>query len=197
MRVAVLVSGTGTILEAMFAAQVPIGLVVADRPCRGLDLAKSQGVAALLVDRSDFGGFTTSFDRAAYSQALADSMADRSIDLVAMAGFGTILTEAFHVAYPGRILNTHPSLLPLFKGWHAVDDALRAGVTETGCTVHVATVALDEGPILAQQSVSVVEGDTAETLQERIKQVERTLYPATIMAVLDRLHHNLPVAGEN
>jgi phosphoribosylglycinamide formyltransferase-1 len=197
VRVAVLVSGTGTILEAMLAAQVPIGLVVADRPCRGLDLSKSQGVSTLLVDRSDFGGFSPSFDRAAYSQALADSMKDSAIDLVAMAGFGTILTEAFHVAYPGRILNTHPSLLPLFKGWHAVDDALSAGARETGCTVHVATVALDEGPILAQQSVSVIEGDTAETLQERIKQVERTLYPATIMAVLDRLHHNLPVAGEN
>jgi phosphoribosylglycinamide formyltransferase-1 len=94
-------------------------------------------------------------------------------------------------------LNTHPSLLPAFKGWHAVQDALDAGATETGCTVHVATVALDEGPILAQQAVSVAEGDTAETLQERIKQVERTLYPATIMAVLDRLHHNLPIAGEN
>ena len=124
-------------------------------------------------------------------------MASTDIDLIAMAGFGTILSEEFHVAYPGRILNTHPSLLPEFKGWHAVQDALDAGVATTGCTVHVATVALDEGPILAQQAVSVRSGDTAETLQERIKEVERTLYPATIMAVLDRLHHNLPVTGEN
>ena len=197
MRVAVFVSGTGTILEAMFDAGVPISLVVADRPCRGLTIAESHGVEVLLLERGPFGGFTPEFDRPRYSQALADAMAGTTIDLIAMAGFGTVLSEEFHVAYPGRILNTHPSLLPAFKGWHAVQDALDAGATETGCTVHVATVALDEGPILAQQAVSVVEGDTAETLQERIKQVERTLYPATIMAVLDRLHHNLPIAGEN
>jgi phosphoribosylglycinamide formyltransferase-1 len=197
VRVAVFVSGTGTILEAMFDAGVPISLVVADRPCRGLTIAESHGVEVLLLERGPFGGFTPEFDRPRYSQALADAMAGTTIDLIAMAGFGTVLSEEFHVAYPGRILNTHPSLLPAFKGWHAVQDALDAGATETGCTVHVATVALDEGPILAQQAVSVVEGDTAETLQERIKQVERTLYPATIMAVLDRLHHNLPIAGEN
>ena len=197
MRVAVFVSGTGTILEAMFDAGVPISLVVADRPCRGLMIAESHGVEVLLLERGPFGGFTPEFDRPRYSQALADAMAGTTIDLIAMAGFGTVLSEEFHVAYPGRILNTHPSLLPAFKGWHAVQDALDAGATETGCTVHVATVALDEGPILAQQAVSVAEGDTAETLQERIKQVERTLYPATIMAVLDRLHHNLPIAGEN
>jgi len=197
VRVAVFVSGTGTILEAMFDAQVPICLVVADRPCRGLGIAEAQGVATLLFDRSAFGGFSADFDRPRYSHALAQAMASTDIDLIAMAGFGTILSEEFHVAYPGRILNTHPSLLPEFKGWHAVQDALDAGVATTGCTVHVATVALDEGPILAQQAVSVRSGDTAETLQERIKEVERTLYPATIMAVLDRLHHNLPVTGEN
>jgi phosphoribosylglycinamide formyltransferase-1 len=197
VRVAVFVSGTGTILEAMFDAGVPISLVVADRPCRGLTIAESHGVEVLLLERGPFGGFTPEFDRPRYSQALADAMAGTTIDLIAMAGFGTVLSEEFHVAYPGRILNTHPSLLPAFKGWHAVQDALDAGATETGCTVHVATVALDEGPILAQQAVSVAEGDTAETLQERIKQVERTLYPATIMAVLDRLHHNLPIAGKN
>ena len=197
MRVAVFVSGTGTILEAMFEAEVPISLVVADRPCRGLTIAESHGVEVLLLERGPFGGFSANFDRPRYSQALALAMAGTTIDLIAMAGFGTVLSEEFHVAYPGRILNTHPSLLPAFKGWHAVQDALDAGATETGCTVHVATVALDEGPILAQQAVSVNEGDTAETLQERIKQVERTLYPATIMAVLDRLNRNVSITGEN
>jgi phosphoribosylglycinamide formyltransferase-1 len=197
VRVAVFVSGTGTILEAMFDVGVPICLVVADRPCRGLTIAESHGVETLLVDRGPFGGFSTSFDRPRYSQALADAMAGSNLDLIAMAGFGTVLSEQFHIAYPGRILNTHPSLLPDFKGWHAVQDALDAQVTETGCTVHVATVALDEGPILAQQAVSIHEGDTAETLQERIKQVERTLYPATIMAVLDRLNRNVSITGEN
>jgi phosphoribosylglycinamide formyltransferase-1 len=195
MRIAVLVSGAGSIMEAMLDAAVPVGVVAADRPCRGLELAHAAGVETILLDRSAFGGFTAAFDRAAYSSALVDALAPFEVDLVAMAGFGTIVTAAFHEAYPARVLNTHPSLLPAFKGWHAVADALAAGVTETGCTVHVATEALDEGPILAQHAVTVEPGDTAEILQERIKGVERVLYPATIFTVLDRLEQNLPITG--
>jgi phosphoribosylglycinamide formyltransferase 1 len=197
VRVAVLVSGAGTIMEAMVAAGVPIGVVGADRPCRGIDVAADLGISTVLVDRGDFGGFTPSFDRVAYSAALADVLAGAGTDLVAMAGFGTILTAEFHAAFPGRVLNTHPSLLPAFKGWHAVADALAAGVTETGCTVHVATEELDEGPILAQRAVTVMPGDDPVTLQERIKDVERVLYPATILTVLDRLEQNLPLEGLN
>lgn len=197
MRVAVLVSGAGTIMEAMVAAGVPIGLVGADRPCRGLDVAAGLGFETVLLDRAAFGGFTAAFDRVAYSVALAEMLADASTDLVAMAGFGTILTAEFHAAFPERVLNTHPSLLPAFKGWHAVADALAAGVDETGCTVHIATEALDEGPILAQRSVTVMPGDDPVTLQERIKDVERVLYPATILTVLDRLEQNLPIVGLN
>ena len=197
MRVAVLVSGAGTIMEAMVAAGVPIGLVGADRPCRGLDVAAALGLSTVLVDRAGFGGFTASFDRVAYSSALADVLTESTSDLVAMAGFGTILTAEFHAAFPGRVLNTHPSLLPAFKGWHAVADALAEGVTETGCTVHIATEALDEGPILAQRAVTVMPGDDPATLQERIKDVERVLYPATILTVLDRLEQNLPLEGLN
>jgi len=197
VRVAVLVSGAGTIMEAMVAAGVPIGLVGADRPCRGLDVAAGLGFETVLLDRAAFGGFTAAFDRVAYSVALAEMLADASTDLVAMAGFGTILTAEFHAAFPERVLNTHPSLLPAFKGWHAVADALAAGVDETGCTVHIATEALDEGPILAQRSVTVMPGDDPVTLQERIKDVERVLYPATILTVLDRLEQNLPIVGLN
>jgi phosphoribosylglycinamide formyltransferase-1 len=181
----------------MFDIGVPIGVVVADRPCRGLAIAEERGCPTLLVNRHDFGGFGPTFDRSGYSQALAEALHTYDVALIAMAGFGTVLSQEFHDAFPGRVLNTHPSLLPAFKGWHAVQDALDAGVRETGCTVHVATVALDEGPILAQHAVSVRDGDTAETLQERIKQVERTLYPATIMTALQRLEANLPIAGEN
>ena len=97
-----------------------------------------------------------------------------------MAGFGTILGPDIFSVYPGRILNTHPALLPAFKGWHAVRDALAAGVKITGCTVHVATEIVDEGPILAQEAVVVEAGDTEATLHERIKSVERRLYPETI-----------------
>ncbi len=101
-------------------------------------------------------------------------------DLVAMAGFGTILDKPIHDAYPDRIVNTHPALLPAFKGWHAVDDALAAGVKVTGCTVHLARLEVDDGPILAQESVPVEEGDTADALHERIKSVERRLYPEVL-----------------
>jgi phosphoribosylglycinamide formyltransferase-1 len=107
-------------------------------------------------------------------------LVERQIDLVAMAGFGTVLGQPVHDAYPDRILNTHPSLLPAFPGWHAVRDALAAGVTQTGCTVHVATLEMDAGPILAQQAVRVVAGDTEESLHEAIKVTERQLYPGVI-----------------
>jgi len=181
------VSGSGTILEAMLEAGVEVALVASDRPCRGLDVAAGAGVEALLVDRERFGGFTQSFDRDAYSIALAETLRAEEIDLVAMAGFGTIVTGSFHRVFPGRILNTHPSLLPEFKGWHAVKATLAAGVRESGCTVHVATEALDDGPILAQRRVPVYDNDTEETLHERIKSVERTLYPDVIARVMASL----------
>jgi phosphoribosylglycinamide formyltransferase-1 len=88
--------------------------------------------------------------------------------------------------YEGKILNTHPSLLPSFRGGHAVADTLAAGATETGCTIHIATKSLDDGPILAQGKVPVLPGDTVNSLQERIKQVERRLYPDTIRNVMQK-----------
>ena len=97
-----------------------------------------------------------------------------------MAGFGTILSKPIHDAYGGACVNTHPALLPAFKGWHAVRDALAAGVKVTGCTVHLVTVEVDDGPILAQEAVPVLADDTDETLHERIKEVERRLYPDVI-----------------
>ena len=109
------------------------------------------------------------------------------IDVVVMAGFGTVLGQAIHTAFPGRILNTHPALLPAFPGWHAVADALAAGVEETGTTVHIATLEMDAGPVLAQERVPVLPGDTEATLHERIKAVERTLYPDTIRRFVDGL----------
>lgn len=171
----------------MLEAGVEVALVASDRPCRGLDVAAEAGVASLLVDREGFGGFTKSFDREAYSVALAEALSAEQIDLVAMAGFGTIVTGSFHRVFPGRVLNTHPSLLPEFKGWHAVKATLEAGVSESGCTVHVATEALDDGPILAQRRVPVYPDDTEETLHERIKSVERALYPDVVARVMASL----------
>ena len=177
-------SGSGTILEAMFAAGLEVALVVADRPCRAIEVAERAGIDALLLDRALYGGFTPAFDRDAYSLDLATLLASHRIDLVAMAGFGTVTTRSFHEALPGRVLNTHPSLLPAFKGWHAVAAALAAGVSESGCTVHVATEALDDGPILAQRRVPVLPEDTESDLHERIKTVERVLYPDVVARVM-------------
>jgi phosphoribosylglycinamide formyltransferase-1 len=179
-----LVSGSGTILESILADGIHVDVILADRPCRGLELAKAAGVPAALVNRADFGGFTKSFDREAYSLAVVETLRHHEVNLIAMAGFGTITSAAFHEAFPGVVLNTHPSLLPDFKGWHAVRDALAAGVAVTGCTVHLATEELDEGPILAQREVAVEAGDSEESLQERIKQTERVVYPEAIRAVL-------------
>jgi phosphoribosylglycinamide formyltransferase-1 len=180
-RVAVLASGTGTILSAMLDAGVPVGLVVTDRPCAALDVAARAGVPTALVGRTSFG---PDFDRLAYTEDLVKALADHGVDVVAMAGFMTVLAAPMFDRFGGSVLNTHPSLLPAFPGPHAVRDALAHGVKVTGCTVHVATLALDDGPILAQEAVTVRPDDSEESLHERIKAVERQLYPAVVLEVL-------------
>jgi phosphoribosylglycinamide formyltransferase-1 len=187
VRLAVLVSGSGTILRAMFEAGLPVTTVLADRPCAALDIAQEYGAAPELVDRNAYGGFAPDFDREAFTVTVTATLVAHQVDLVAMAGFGTIMTEAIHTAFPNRILNTHPALLPAFPGWHGVRDALAAGVSETGCTVHFATLEMDSGPVLAQETVPVLPGDTEETLHERIKVVERSLYPETVAWVIEQL----------
>ena len=182
MQLAVLVSGSGTLLEAMLVAGVPVSLVVADRPCRGLEIAAEHGVPSELVERVEFGA---EFDRGDYAQVMAQVLDAHNIDLVAMAGFGTVLGEAIFVAMPGRIINTHPALLPSFPGWHAVRDALAAGVKVTGCTIHVATPVVDDGPILAQEAVAILDGDDEASLHERIKAVERRLYVETLRDIAE------------
>ncbi|HEU5151674.1 MAG TPA: phosphoribosylglycinamide formyltransferase [Iamia sp.] len=182
MQVAVLVSGSGTILDTFLADAIPVAVVVADRPCVALGKAERAGVRAELVARERFG---PSFDRDAYSARLAAVLAGHGVDLVVMAGFGTILSRPMHDAFPARILNTHPALLPKHKGWHAVRDALAAGDTVTGCTIHVAGLEVDTGEVLAQVEVPVLPGDDEATLHERIKAVERPLYSQTLRGVLD------------
>src|SRR5205823_10804046 len=142
-----------------------------------LDIARENGVAAELVERVDFG---PGFDRVAYTHEIVDALQRHDVDLVAIAGFGTILSKPFVDAYGGRAVNTHPALLPSFKGWHAVRDALEFGVKVTGPTVHLVTEDVDSGPILAQEAVGVRDDDTEATLHERIKEVERRLYPDVI-----------------
>lgn len=176
-----LVSGTGSLLEAILATDIPVVCVVADRACRGLEVAEQASVPGVLVERTSFG---KDFDRLAYTHRVVDVLEEHGVDLVSMAGFGTILDKPIFDAFPDRILNTHPALLPAFKGWHAVQDALDAGVKITGCTVHIATREVDAGPILAQEAVPVLPGDSKETLHERIKEVERRLYIDTIKELM-------------
>jgi phosphoribosylglycinamide formyltransferase 1 len=187
VRLGVLVSGSGTILQAMFDAHLPVTTVISDRPCAALALARDHGAADELIDRRGYGGFGPDFDRAAYTATVTATLVAHQVDLVAMAGFGTVLTQTVHDAFPARVLNTHPALLPAFPGWHGVHDALAAGVAETGCTVHLATLEMDAGPILAQEVVPVRPGDTEESLHERIKVAERALYPATVAWALGEL----------
>ncbi|WP_420625486.1 phosphoribosylglycinamide formyltransferase [Candidatus Poriferisodalis sp.] len=220
MRLGVLVSGTGSILEALLGRGLPVGLVAADRACRGLRIAADAGIETVLVGREDRmvdvagpsggagaggesgGSGRRQFDRCGYSCELAAVLAGRDVDVVAMAGFGTVLDGSFFEwgggRYRGRVLNTHPSLLPAHPGWHAVRDALAAGAAESGCTVHVAIPEVDAGPVLAQRVVPVLAGDDEATLHERIKTVERELYPATIAAFLERCETDevaVPVGG--
>jgi phosphoribosylglycinamide formyltransferase-1 len=181
MRIGVLVSGSGTNLEALLGAQLPVVIVLADRTCRALEVATGAGVDTKLIERTSFG---KDFDRLAYTERVIDALRAREVDLIAMAGFMTVLEKPIFDVFPDRILNTHPALLPAFPGAHAVEDALAAGVKVTGCTVHVATLDVDAGPILAQEAVAVMPDDTAESLHERIKQVERRLYPQTIRELM-------------
>jgi phosphoribosylglycinamide formyltransferase-1 len=180
-RIAVLASGSGTILGAMLDRGLPIAVVLTDRPCGAVAIAEQRNIAVEVVRRASFGA---DFDRVAYTHEVVDALTRYRVDLIAMAGFGTILSKPIHDAFPDRIVNTHPALLPAFKGWHAVEDALAAGVKVTGCTVHVARLEVDEGPILAQEAVPVLPGDTVETLHERIKEVERRLYPAVLQELI-------------
>ncbi len=177
MRLGVLASGSGTILRAILDRGLPVVTVVVDRPCGAVEVAGGAGIPVEVVERTEFG---PSFDRVGYTHRVVDVLERNTVDLVAMAGFMTILEKPLFDAYGGRITNTHPALLPAFRGAHAVEDAIEAGVKVTGCTVHIATLDVDDGPILAQEAVPVLPGDTTGTLHERIKEVERRLYPEVL-----------------
>lgn len=177
VRIGVLVSGSGTNLQALLDAGLPIALVLSDRSgVQALDRAAAAGIPAEVVERAAY----LPERREEFTEAVVDTLRSHDVDVVAMAGFMTILAKPMFDAYEGRVVNTHPSLLPAFRGAHAVEEALEAGVKVSGCTIHVATADVDDGPILAQEPVRVEPDDTAETLHERIKAVENRLYPEVL-----------------
>ena len=182
-RIAVGVSGTGSNLRALHAVasrgaiDAEIALVFADRPCAALDWAVEQGIETLLVPAAPRGDAAA---RAAEDRVLAESLAAVSPELVVLAGYMRITGALMLAAFPGRMINLHPTLLPSFPGAHGVRDALAAGVKVTGVTVHFVDASLDGGPIILQDSVPVLPGDTEETLFERIHAVEHRLLPRAV-----------------
>lgn len=184
-RIAVLASGAGTLFQSLLeraAGDYPArvaGLVV-DRACAAQDRAQAAGVPARVVRVADHP------DRAAWDVALTGAVADLDPDLVVTAGFMKVLGPVFIDRFRGRIVNSHPALLPAFPGAHAVRDALAYGVKVTGTTVHLVDEGVDTGPVLAQQAVAVLDGDDEATLHERIKTVERQLLADVVAAVVTR-----------
>lgn len=184
-RLAVLASGTGSLLASLLDAAVgdyPARVVAVgtDRPCAALDIAAAAGVPGYTVRLGDHP------DRAAWDAAMTAATAAVEPDLVVSAGFMKILGPQFLSRFPGRVVNTHPALLPAFPGAHAVPDSLAYGVRVTGCTVHLVDAGMDTGPILAQEAVAVADDDDEATLHERIKVVERRLLVEVLAAVATR-----------
>ena len=168
--VVVLVSGSGTLLQAILDHQdetYRVVKVIADKDCPALARAEAAGVDQQVVALAD--------DRDAWNVDLADAVAAAGPDLVVSAGFMKILGAGFLDRYAGRTINTHPALLPSFPGAHAVRDALAYGVKVTGSSVHFVDAGVDTGEIIAQEAVTVYPDETEESLHERIKQVERRL----------------------
>jgi phosphoribosylglycinamide formyltransferase-1 len=184
-RLIVLASGTGSLLASLLATAVGDypGRVVAvgvDRDCPAVDIAKAADVPVYRVRLSDYP------DRAAWDVAITEATAEHRPDLIVSAGFMKILGPQFLSRYMGRIVNTHPALLPAFPGAHAVPDSLDYGVKVTGCTVHLVDAGTDTGPILAQEVVAVRDDDDEASLHERIKVVERRLLAEVIADVATR-----------
>lgn len=157
-------------------SDIEIGVVIADRStAAGLSKAAERGLPTAVVD------WSAHIDRESFTRAVCDVISASGCQYVVLAGFMRILAAQAIDAFDGRILNIHPSLLPAFPGAHAVDEALAAGVDETGVTVHVVDEFVDHGPIVAQEVVAVHPGDTPTSLHRRIQQTEHRLYPRIIV----------------
>lgn len=163
--------------------QAEIVCVISNKPeAYGLTRAKNAGIPAVAISHTDYAT-REAFDRAVHAELLK-----HGVEMVCLAGFMRLLSPWFVQEWVGRMLNIHPSLLPAFKGAHAVRDALAAGVHETGCTVHYVTEELDAGPIILQKSVPILEGDTEETLHARIHAAEHVLYPEALKRAIKAGH---------
>jgi phosphoribosylglycinamide formyltransferase 1 len=185
-RVAILISGRGSNMASLIAAArepdypAEIVSVISNRPeAEGLRRAREAGIPALAVDHKAFP------DRLAFEQALDQALREHEAELICLAGFMRVFTPWFIEQWPGRMLNIHPSLLPLFKGIHTHREALAAGVRIHGCTVHFVVPELDSGPIIAQAAVPVLSGDTEDALAARVLVQEHVIYPEALRLVCE------------
>ncbi|WP_255107937.1 phosphoribosylglycinamide formyltransferase [Shimia sp. CNT1-13L.2] len=181
-RVAIFISGGGSnmvrLVEDMQSGDhpaEPVLVLANDAEAGGLKKAADMGVATAVVDHRPFKG-----DREAFQKALQAELDGVQPDILCLAGFMRVLTESFVAPWEGRMLNIHPSLLPKYKGLHTHARALEAGDAEHGCTVHLVTPALDDGPMLGQARVPVLDGDTPDALAARVLTKEHKLYPAVL-----------------
>ena len=181
-RIVVLASGAGTLFEALLdsglGARV-VGLVTDQPGARAVEVAEGRGIPVRKVTVIDFDS------RDLWQNELLRQVKELDPDLVVAAGFMRILSPAFVNAFPEQIVNSHPSLLPQFPGAHAVRDAIEAGSTVTGCTVHFIDEGVDTGKIIAQEQVEVLPGESEAALHERIKTVERRLLPLSVERLLN------------
>ena len=181
----VLVSGSGTNLQAIIDAAeqglpVQVVHVVSSRPdAYGIERAKDAGIPVLVLNRAVYA------DPKAADAAIVDTLKASGAEYVVMAGYMRMVTDVLLEAFPNRVLNLHPALLPSFVGAHGIQDAFDAGVKVTGVTVHFANAEYDKGPIIAQRAVSVLEDDTVEDLEARIHEVEHEIYPQVLGWIAD------------
>ena len=180
LKIGVLLSGSGTNLQAIIDAIVEglptdIVLVVSSRPdAYGIERARAAGIPTLVMNREKYA------DVLAADAQIVEALREAGAEYVVMAGYMRKVTSVMLDAFPNRVLNLHPALLPSFKGAHAIADAFNAGVKVTGVTVHFANADYDKGPIVAQRAVPVAENDTLDTLEAKIHDVEHVLYPEVI-----------------
>jgi phosphoribosylglycinamide formyltransferase-1 len=184
--IGILISGRGSNLQSIIDAisagdlEASIAVVISNRAdAQGLDRARAAGIDTLHLNPRDYP------DRDAYDRAIADALIARGVTLVCLAGFMRLVGQPLLDAFPQRILNIHPSLLPAFSGLDAQRQALEHGVHVTGATVHLVTSELDGGPIVLQAAVPVLPGDTVDTLSARVLVEEHRIYPEAIRLVLD------------
>jgi len=178
--IGVLVSGSGTNLQALIDAQLPIACVGSNKPgVMGLERAAKAGIETGVFERENYP------DRPARDTALADWLQERGVEWVVLAGYMHVLTPAFLSRFPRRVINLHPALLPSFPGAHAIDEALAYGVRWTGVTVHFVDEGVDTGPVILQEPVEVKDDDDVTTLAERIHAVEHRLLPEAARLCLD------------